>query len=348
MPNRGEKHYVELDGLRGIAAISVMLFHAHIPIFGHAYLAVDFFFMLSGFVIAHAYGYYLTLPGYFKLFARDRIIRLHPLLILFSIVGGAELALNSFALSRTGANWLILDIVAGIFPAPSLWDLDIPNSNIFIVNPPSWSLFWEILVNLIFAFISPYLSNKRLIFILILSVCGIIIATINYDGLNVGWSPDNFLWGIARVMFGFFAGVLIYRIHSAGFLADGGRRYLVAPILIATFVALPYGSAWSIAYDPIIIIVLFPLLLLFAAGSKPLVPSIATLSGTISYPLYLAHTSIIMGLNGAAHRFLKISGNPLALSIIVIITIILSYLIVIYYDKPVRKFLRTHYGSGNH
>jgi peptidoglycan/LPS O-acetylase OafA/YrhL len=90
-------HYEILDGLRGVAAIMVIIFHLFethslgnhlIQIINHGYLAVDFFFMLSGFVIGYAYDDRwdkMTLGTFFK----RRIIRLHPMVIMGSIVGAA-------------------------------------------------------------------------------------------------------------------------------------------------------------------------------------------------------------------------------------------------------------------
>ena len=90
-------HYEILDGLRGVAAVMVIIFHlfeahaggSHLTqIINHGYLAVDFFFMLSGFVIGYAYDdrwNRMTVGTFFK----RRIIRLHPMVIMGSIVGAA-------------------------------------------------------------------------------------------------------------------------------------------------------------------------------------------------------------------------------------------------------------------
>ena len=88
-------HYEILDGLRGVAAVMVIIFHlfeahaggSHLTqIINHGYLAVDFFFMLSGVVIGYAYDdrwNRMTVGTFFK----RRIIRLHPMVIMGSIVG---------------------------------------------------------------------------------------------------------------------------------------------------------------------------------------------------------------------------------------------------------------------
>ena len=95
-------HYEILDGLRGVAAIMVIIYHLFethslgnhlIQIINHGYLAVDFFFMLSGFVIGYAYDARwdkMTLGTFFK----RRIIRLHPMVIMGSIYRSALNYLN--------------------------------------------------------------------------------------------------------------------------------------------------------------------------------------------------------------------------------------------------------------
>src|SRR5690349_1243138 len=88
------QHFKILDGLRGIAALSVVIFHfmeIAVPDYrkdfiAHAYLAVDFFFCLSGFVMAYAYDEKLKKIG-LKRFFTLRLIRLHPLVVIGSVIG---------------------------------------------------------------------------------------------------------------------------------------------------------------------------------------------------------------------------------------------------------------------
>src|SRR6202790_2270034 len=87
-------HYPILDGLRGTAAIMVVIYHlfeAYFPVVGHhptphGYLAVDFFFLLSGFVVGYAYDDRWGRMGLRGFLAR-RLIRLHPMVILGSVIG---------------------------------------------------------------------------------------------------------------------------------------------------------------------------------------------------------------------------------------------------------------------
>ena len=97
-------HYKLLDSLRGVAALMVIWYHVFegyafagavngatdgsITTFNHGYLAVDFFFMLSGFVISYAYDNRWSSMGILQFFKR-RLVRLHPMLIMGAIIGAA-------------------------------------------------------------------------------------------------------------------------------------------------------------------------------------------------------------------------------------------------------------------
>jgi len=154
--------FLALDGLRGIAALAV--FWSHLrgqPVWAltQAGIAVDFFFLLSGFVLAHAYELRLALPGGVRAFFRDRIIRLHPLLLL-SMVPPALYFVLAGVPTRDPLPWLSL--AAGAMPFPAFWVRHFPMLA-FPYNTPSWSLFWELVVNLPFALLAPRLSTRMLL-----------------------------------------------------------------------------------------------------------------------------------------------------------------------------------------
>src|SRR5688572_27186028 len=100
-----KQHFQILDGLRGIAALAVVIFHFMEWIFpdisnnfiGHGFLAVDFFFCLSGFVIGYAYDDRIRKMGTGAFF-KARLIRLHPLVILGSVLGLLGFLIDPFAL----------------------------------------------------------------------------------------------------------------------------------------------------------------------------------------------------------------------------------------------------------
>lgn len=106
------KHFMGLDGLRGVAALIVVIYHRRFWVAGfedwHGYLAVDFFFLPSGFVISHAYGGRLA-SGQLSpdRFAVARVIRLYPLIVL-----GAVLGTVSFVIEGVQKSWLGLGLRA--------------------------------------------------------------------------------------------------------------------------------------------------------------------------------------------------------------------------------------------
>ncbi|KJC50888.1 hypothetical protein UB31_11670 [Bradyrhizobium sp. LTSP849] len=124
-----KEHFLTLDGLRGLAAFGVLLFHRRWLVPGghfldHAYLAVDFFFGLSGFVIAYAYGARLRDRSIsFLGFLAVRVIRLYPLLILAGALAATASALDG----HTGVSVLIADICA-MLALPTLIPVDIGGS----------------------------------------------------------------------------------------------------------------------------------------------------------------------------------------------------------------------------
>lgn len=149
--NNTNKQFVFLDGLRGIAALIVALFHyAEIiqpnfskNITSHVFLTVDFFFCLSGIFIAYAYDHIMTTITR-KKFILKRLIRLHPLVIVGSIIGlltflfdpfNWGLQYNSFS---NGTILFLTNIILIPFPV-----MEARYFNNFGLNAPSWSLLWE-------------------------------------------------------------------------------------------------------------------------------------------------------------------------------------------------------------
>ena len=125
----GKEHFEVLDGLRGSAAFLIVLFHLFNYPFGfrpplhlmhHAYLAVDFFFGLSGFVVAYAYDDRWTRMTMLQFF-RIRLIRLHPLVLIGATLGLLGYIFDPFskAMNHTAAPMLLLAYIASLLLLPS-------------------------------------------------------------------------------------------------------------------------------------------------------------------------------------------------------------------------------------
>src|SRR5690606_10793760 len=155
---KSKKHFEILDGLRGVAALAIVIFHFMEWIYpeisknfiGHGFLAVDFFFCLSGFVIGYAYDDRLGKMGVMEFF-KSRLIRLHPLVVFGSVLGLLALLLDPFRIvpdNATGIGELFLIFICSIFLIP-LPVMEERFFNLFSLNAPAWSLFWEYVVNIL-------------------------------------------------------------------------------------------------------------------------------------------------------------------------------------------------------
>src|SRR5690606_36728326 len=200
---KSKKHFEVLDGLRGIAALAIVIFHFMEWIYpdpshnfiGHGFLAVDFFFCLSGFVIGYAYDDRIKAMG-LKEFFKSRLSRLHPLVIFGSVLGLLAFLFDAFSgeseLYNTGRIILLFICSAFLIPFTSMAERGYNN---FGLNAPSWSLFWEYVANLIYAsFLCR--SNKRALILLTAIAAGTLFHASFHPGKLVGgWNAATFWHG---------------------------------------------------------------------------------------------------------------------------------------------------------
>ncbi|RZJ68820.1 MAG: acyltransferase [Flavobacterium sp.] len=343
-----KQHFEILDGLRGIAAIAVVVFHfMEIAItdysknfIGHGYLAVDFFFCLSGFVIVYAYDNRLGQIGAWQ-FIKLRLIRLQPLVIIGSILGLLTFIFDPFsdfyASYGFGKTALIFLSSILLIPYPAMSERYL---NLFSLNAPAWSLFWEYVINIVYALA---LFKAPIRVLQILTLLGAVIlfyVAINSKNIAGGWGGPNFWDGGARVLFSFLFGMLIYRSNciiknKIGFL--GLCIFLIIGFLI------PYNDEYNWLVEPMLVMIYFPLIVSLGAGSslKPSVKKLAKLSGEISYPLYMTHYPFVwIFLTYVAVVKPSLSTLAFVIPISVISLIILAYLILIFIDAPMRNYLK--------
>lgn len=341
--------YVQLDGLRGLAAVAVVLYHSSAwavlpggrPLVPHGYLAVDFFFLLSGFVIAHAYEERLRAPGSFLPFLRDRVIRLHPLLVLAAAIGALTMPLAPLLVPRSGAQWLA-SFAAATIPLPVPWAY-----HAFPVNGATWSLLWELIANLLFALVAAWLTTRRLVLLLVPLAAALLPMIWRFRGIDVGIEWGHQPWVFPRVAVSFLLGVLLLRVHRRGVLVGARPRPWVGLLLVLSFVALSKYSRLTPLFDAFAVLIAFPVLLLLAAGSPSGLPRLAALSGAISYPLYVLHVPLLHGIEHG----LKRSGVPLNWPVglcVLALLLLASYAAQRFYDEPVRARLRARYGGRGH
>ena len=341
-----KQHFEILDGLRGIAALAIVVFHFMEWVYsdpgknfiGHGFLAVDFFFCLSGFVIAYAYDDRIGKMGIVEFF-KSRIIRLHPLVILGSVLGLLSFLFDPFGghPELYGAGKLILIFLASVFliPLPLMPERYF---NLFSLNAPSWSLFWEYVANIFYAFILYKISRRHLILLTLLSAVALCFVSYRAGSLLGGWAGENFWDGCARISYSFLAGLLINRSNwiiktKLGFIS-------LSALLMLSFI-VPH-SKWNWLTEPVVVLFYFPSLIALGAGATLThgLKKLCIFSGKISYPLYMTHYAAIwmFGNYYTSHKV----GTTQLFFIITTGTILLvgmAYLIMILYDIPVRKYL---------
>ncbi|MCH5600766.1 acyltransferase family protein [Niabella ginsengisoli] len=340
-------HYAALDGLRGIAAIAVVIFHCYEiltpdltknPI-AHGYLAVDFFFCLSGFVVAYAYDKRIKTLGV-KQFLINRLIRLQPLVVLGTVLGLLGFLFDPFLTASPvrefGWGKIILATVCSLLllPSPILGRYE----NVFPLNAPAWSLSMEYFINLFYAFVLIHLSKKMLLLFLVLATAFIITVAYLHGSIVGGWSASSYGDGYARVLFSFLAGLTVYRFNL---ILKNRINFLLYGLLLSGVFLFPhFENDWftEIAF----VILLFPLIISGGAGTQvsERLRKICIFLGDISYPLYMVHYWMIWILGNYA------ATNPgqqklYIFSIgILISSILLAWISLKYFDEPVRKWLK--------
>ncbi len=365
-------HYEILDGLRGVAAILVVLYHIFegfsfaeltnnagdgiIRTLNHGHIAVDFFFILSGFVISYAYDDRWGKMSTWQFFKR-RLIRLHPMLIMGAIIGVITFAISGFAKwdgSTTPISWAMTAMLLTMLMIPAVPGVSYEvrgNGEMFPLNGPGWSLFFEYVGNIVYALFIRRLSTKVLAILTIVLGClhsWFFIGNVSgYDMVGVGWTIDevNFWGGLIRMLFPLTMGMLIARTFKPRKVK--GTFAICSVVLILLF-ALPYiPSTATIStnslYEVVCIALIFPFIVWLGAcgnfGAKS--EKIGKLLGDISYPLYIVHYPIMYlfyaWLIENKHYTLQ-SCWPVAL-LVVASSIALALLCLKLYDEPVRKWL---------
>lgn len=362
-------HYELLDGLRGVAALLVVFYHIFegfsfagggtlITVINHGYLAVDFFFILSGFVIGYAYDdrwkKNLTLKGFFK----RRLIRLHPMIVMgavigcitFFIQGGVKWDGTQVA---TSAVMLALLLAMFFIPAYPGAGYDVRgNGEMFSLNGPSWSLFFEYIGNLLYALFIHRLGNKALTVLVILLGLGLswfaLSDVVGYGMIGVGWTLDglNFWGGMLRMLFPFTLGMLISRNFRP--FKVRGAFWICSVILLALF-CVPYMEGRSPVclngvFEMVCIVVIFPMLVFLGASGQTTdkrSTRICKFLGDISYPLYAIHYPLMyLFYAWLIENKLYTLGETWPMAALVYFgSIVLAYLCLKLYDEPVRKWL---------
>lgn len=360
-----KNHYEILDGLRGVAAIIVVVFHVFETysgtrfkqIINHGYLAVDFFFLLSGFVVAYAYDDRWDKMTQWDFYKR-RLIRLQPMVIMGSIIGAMFFYTQGGALfpmiNQTPVWQMLLVMLIGFTMLPLPISMDIRGwQEMHPLNGPAWSLFFEYIANILYALVFRRFSKKVLaIFVVVFAAMLVHYLVWGPKGDVIGgWSinAEQLNIGFTRLLYPFFAGMLLSRIGK--FIAVK-NAFTVCSLLLIVVLFIPRigdeNSLWKNGlYESFSIILMFPLIVAIGAGGHiagGFAKKACKFLGDISYPIYITHYALIYTYTAWVVDNKVPMGYGMQIgALLVIAAIAIAWVCLKFYDEPVREWLRKRY-----
>jgi peptidoglycan/LPS O-acetylase OafA/YrhL len=365
-------HYELLDGLRGIAAILVLFYHIFeglafaeykneagsglITTLNHGHIAVDFFFILSGFVISYAYDDRWSKMSTWQ-FLKRRLVRLHPMLVMGAVIGALAFAFVGFEKwdgTTAPTGWVMAAMLLTMFMVPAAPGASYEvrgNGEMFPLNGPGWSLFFEYVGNILYALFIRRLSTK------VLALLAVVLGAVHCwyfvggesggDAVAVGWTlGDAGFWGgMLRMMFPFTMGMLLARTFTPHKVK--GAFWICSLVLVVLF-AMPHIESegninLNALYEVLCIAVIFPLLVRFAACGecRGVAGRACRVLGDISYPLYIVHYPIMYIFYAwlIEKKVYTLNECLGVAALVVVSSIVLALLCRKLYDEPVRRWL---------
>ena len=352
-------HYEVLDGLRGTAALAIIVFHIfemlvpdiqHNPM-PHAFLAADFFFALSGFVLGYAYDDRLspTAPPKIALsfwqFAKRRLIRLHPVVIVATTWGLVGYLIDPFVGDKqtvgvaisAGQLALIFGLSLFLLPAPSL-----PNEfgETHGINGPAWTLFQEYIANVLYALWGARMTRGVHIGLCVLAAAALAWTANHFGDLGHGWSWKELWVAPVRMACPFLMGLLVYRLNLKVTIP---QPFAVLSVVLVLVLILPLMGYWNGLFEAACVTFLFPLILVAGAGvtaESGAMGRLCRFIGQLSYPVYIIHYPLIYIFGHwvwSAHPD-NTQIVPVALGLYAT-EIALATVLLYAYDLPVRAWL---------
>ncbi len=350
----GQPHYEVLDGLRGTAAIMVVLFHImgmtvawsdSGQLLHHGAMAVDFFFLLSGFVIAYAYDARWTTMTTWQ-FIRLRLVRLHPLVILGAVLGLISFLVDPFAANQklVPISTVLTDFALAclLLPYPAL-----PNrwTDTHSLNSPAWSLLQEYIGNLVYALVLRRLGTWLLGLVVAVTAAVLLYMLWTKNSMDQGSDWTSMGWGSARMAFSFTMGLWLYRVRERlpkiklgwGVLSVGLVAIYAMPLVPK---AVAHGNGM---YEAFAAMVLFPLIILCGAHSSigKVEMAVCKLAGRLSYPVYILHYPFLfVYMNFVDFRKPPLMTAYTAAAGAFVVVMLFAWGALKVYDEPVRRWLK--------
>lgn len=295
----GGSRLVQLDGLRGIAALVIMLYHLSMVFrtggpFQRGYLMVDLFFLLSGFVLASSTEKKLNAGiGAFE-FTRSRYVRLFPLVA----VGAGVAVVRAFVIHMADPLsllwWLALDLAM----IPALGGV----GPFYRYNGPQWTLFWELVANFVHALCLKKVPTKALP-VIAAGFGAALVYTVRQHGsdtMGVSALTAHSWWTpVPRVAFPYVLGVWLGRVRKGGFATPALPWPLALALPVAGIAVVPSLPLSHAMGDLAFVVLFLPVMLWNVVLCRPpqwLAPALDWL-GNFSLPLYCVHLTILVWMS---------------------------------------------------
>lgn len=340
--------FVLLDGVRGLGALLVLAGHT-IAAWGPVWpasgaIVVDAFFALSGFVLAYVYEPKFRAGMSAGQFMLHRVIRLFPLYFLGTLlVYGALLAFtigDADGAARAGNR--SLQLVPQLVMLPSLPQLGV--TDVYSLNVPAYTLFCELVVNLVYVLVFRWLSTRVLIGVVLVSALCLAATILSFGRIDIGSDWGTWWGGLARAMFGFFVGVLAYRLAGSPHTAHRPKHWFAAPLVVMLPVVcfIPATPGWRPFVDIALACGGLMPMLLICQSIRPSdrFTTLFTVGGQISYAVYILHQPVREVIKRLQWKSTIVADlAPWSGIGIMVFVVTIAFLAERYYDRPVRRAL---------
>lgn len=347
-----QKYFDSLDLVRGVAALVVLIYHADF-MFGlrgqllpAGYLAVDLFFVLSGFVLSLNYGsQIMNRTASLWSYAAARFARLYPLFLATTAIGVFIMTLrHQTRYGYIDTIPLLKSAFANLLMLPSFatpYDIQ----TLYIFNPATWSIFFEVIASFLFFFYIGRASRRALIVLACLSGAALVATIVAMDTVDLGYATFNFWAGFPRVVYSFTVGVLIQRAFATSPWRMPRAVLFVMLLALLAVMQVKLFLPASPVFDCFAVLFFLPAVVVVSAGVSldGMWRSIATFLGEISYSVYLLQGALIIIAAGLAQALAGEKIYDLGIwvgFVFVPCAMILSFATYRLYEKPARLLLR--------
>ena len=301
-----------LDALRGIAALMVLALHTQAVFggakwFGKGYLAVDFFLMLSGFLMVRVTEPRIArgLPALRFMAARYR--RFWATVALGSVIGAPYLLARS-----TGAGEFLPVFAANLALVPFAF-----RNLMFALNIPAWTIFFELVANAAHVFALRKVPTPGLALLTALVLGLAVWAAIAFGSLDLGARPATFLAGFPRIFLAYGFGMLIARVwrEEPPLGVPGWLALVLMPAAVMASYATGRTIGWQ--FDLAFVLVICPLTIFGGWHAKGF-GALGKWSAAFAFPLFATHVPILEGMRELG--FDAVAAVPTALAFAALVT----------------------------